>query len=220
MEIFQELDLTPNQDTTTWVDLPFDEAVEVFEGMEILTAAEFYALQDAYRLRAFTVGTGYSDFAIKRTKDVLEKALAEGMSKREFVYQMQEWFDIQGLTRDNDYHLRTVFDTNILGSYQHGRWRQMRNPLALRLRPYWQYRTVGDKRVRESHKEMDGKIFPATSPVWSTWYPPNGFNCRCRVDPISAEEAQRLGIEEISPPAELVPDKGFAASPEDWLEAA
>lgn len=42
-----------------------------------------------------------------------------------------------------------------------------------------QYTTVGDKRVRDSHAAMDGIKKPITDEFWSTYYPPNGWNCRC-----------------------------------------
>ena len=44
-----------------------------------------------------------------------------------------------------------------------------------------QYRTVGDDRVREEHAELDGITLPIDDPFWHTYYPPNGWNCRCTV---------------------------------------
>ena len=42
-----------------------------------------------------------------------------------------------------------------------------------------QYRTAGDDRVREEHRELDGITLPMTDPFWNEYYPPNGCNCRC-----------------------------------------
>lgn len=44
-----------------------------------------------------------------------------------------------------------------------------------------QYRTVGDKRVRESHRLMHNITLPVTSKFWDSYFPPNGWNCRCTV---------------------------------------
>ncbi|WP_303208670.1 phage minor head protein [Bacteroides oleiciplenus] len=44
-----------------------------------------------------------------------------------------------------------------------------------------QYRTVGDKRVRESHRLMHNITLPITSKFWDSYFPPNGWNCRCTV---------------------------------------
>lgn len=40
-----------------------------------------------------------------------------------------------------------------------------------------QYRTVGDKRVRESHRLMHNITLPITSRFWDSYFPPNGWNC-------------------------------------------
>lgn len=44
-----------------------------------------------------------------------------------------------------------------------------------------QYRTVGDNKVRKAHKELDGITLPASDPFWDSYYPPNGWACRCSV---------------------------------------
>ncbi len=47
--------------------------------------------------------------------------------------------------------------------------------------PIWEYHTVGDDKVRDGHKAINGKRFRFDDPVWNTIYPPNGFGCRCEV---------------------------------------
>lgn len=42
-----------------------------------------------------------------------------------------------------------------------------------------QYRTAGDDRVREEHRELDGITLPMTDPFWNEYLPPMGWNCRC-----------------------------------------
>lgn len=42
-----------------------------------------------------------------------------------------------------------------------------------------QYRTAGDDKVREEHARLDGTTLPANDPFWDSYYPPNGYNCRC-----------------------------------------
>lgn len=44
-----------------------------------------------------------------------------------------------------------------------------------------QYRTAGDSKVRESHEKLNGTTLPADDPFWESFYPPNGWNCRCTV---------------------------------------
>lgn len=49
------------------------------------------------------------------------------------------------------------------------------------------YETVGDERVRQAHAELDGITLPLSDPFWDTFYPPNGWRCRCDVIQTDAE---------------------------------
>ena len=42
-----------------------------------------------------------------------------------------------------------------------------------------QYRTAGDSKVRPEHAALNGVTLPPSDPFWKTYYPPNGWNCRC-----------------------------------------
>ena len=44
-----------------------------------------------------------------------------------------------------------------------------------------QYRTAGDDKVRPEHAALNGVTRPMNDPFWETYYPPNGWNCRCTV---------------------------------------
>lgn len=43
------------------------------------------------------------------------------------------------------------------------------------------YETVGDSNVRPDHAALEGVCLPVDDPFWALAYPPNGWNCRCRV---------------------------------------
>lgn len=46
---------------------------------------------------------------------------------------------------------------------------------------YLQYRTAGDDNVRPEHAALRGVTLPRSDKFWKTYYPPNGWNCRCTV---------------------------------------
>lgn len=48
-------------------------------------------------------------------------------------------------------------------------------------RYYLQYRTAGDEKVRPAHAELNGITLPQSDSFWESYYPPNGWNCRCTV---------------------------------------
>lgn len=47
--------------------------------------------------------------------------------------------------------------------------------------PYLKYQTIGDDRVRDEHRSLDGVLRKVDDSFWDTWYPPNGWGCRCEV---------------------------------------
>lgn len=70
------------------------------------------------------------------------------------------------------------------------RWRDVQASKAER--PYLMYQTLGDGKVRPSHRALDGMVFPADDPFWRTHYPPWDWGCRCTVVQIDAEQAREL----------------------------
>jgi SPP1 gp7 family putative phage head morphogenesis protein len=61
--------------------------------------------------------------------------------------------------------------------------------------PYWEYRTVGDDKVRPEHAKLHGIILPANDPRWKKIWPPNGWKCRCYIIALMAHEVKDIDIE-------------------------
>lgn len=68
--------------------------------------------------------------------------------------------------------------------------------------PWWQYRGIGDARMRSSHAALDGKVFPANSPFWQRHFPPWEWGCRCQVIPLMDEDVEELRAAEAGKPLE------------------
>lgn len=68
-----------------------------------------------------------------------------------------------------------------------------------------QYRTQHDDKVRPEHAALDGVTLPPSDPFWESYYPPNGWNCRCTVAQVrkskypttDPEEARARGEEAL-----------------------
>ena len=90
------------------------------------------------------------------------------------------------------HRLRTIYRTNLNTSRAVARQQMMRANADKR--PYWMYDALLDGRTRPEHAAMDGMVFPADDPIWNTHAPPNGFNCRCRIRALSAEEVEQRGL--------------------------
>lgn len=76
---------------------------------------------------------------------------------------------------------RTEYETAGLIAESAATYQRLRNRMDLF--PYWEYKTVGDDKVREEHAALNGLILEASDPQWDEIYPPNGWKCRCYVVP-------------------------------------
>ena len=79
----------------------------------------------------------------------------------------------------NSNYLRAEFETAKRGSEMAWKWKDYVKNADLF--PNLEYRTVGDERVRPEHAVLSGVVKPITDGFWRTFYPPNGWRCRCYV---------------------------------------
>ncbi len=205
-------------------DMTFEEAETYFRQRVPVTASVFYSIAYEYRALAFTV-SGYSKLQIlRRFYEELLAAIEDGNTLTEFRANMNDFLEREGYDGVTPYQAENIFRTNVQTAYNVGHYKQMTDPDVMDLRPYWQYDAVNDSRTRPSHLAMDGRVFPADSPVWDTWFPPNGFKCRCTVRTLSKRQVERMGLQvETQLPksgvlddgrfVNLMPDPHFATNP-------
>jgi len=89
--------------------------------------------------------------------------------------------------------LRTIFYTNIRVAYNVGRWQYQ---AQLKDEVYLRYVAILDNRVRPSHAKNHGVVRHRDDPFWKSHYPPNGWNCRCRVQAYSLKDLKRRGLDD------------------------
>jgi len=68
--------------------------------------------------------------------------------------------------------------------------------------PFWMYRSMGDTKVRDSHRALNGKIFPAGSTFWGRHYPPWEWGCRCQTIPLMDSDVAEIRDAEKDKPLE------------------
>ena len=67
----------------------------------------------------------------------------------------------------------------------------------VKLFPYWEYKTVGDDKVRPEHQLLNGIILPASDLLWKEIWPPNGWSCRCYIVPRLPFEVKDVDFESM-----------------------
>lgn len=188
--------------------MPFAEAVQAFLARQIVTPEEFAQLTDAGRARSFTATRLAADGLVERVRALLADHLARGGTLEQFQAELGP--DTLGITAASPWYLETIYRTNVQMAYGAGRLRQLTSPIVIEARPFVEYRTVGDNRVRPAHAALDRVQFDQRDPSWQRYAPPNGYNCRCSV--VAVREADRSRLR-TSSEIQTQPDPGFDAPP-------
>lgn len=161
--------------------LPFDEAIAAFLARGVISPEEYRRLSAEARARAFSVARLTSTELVKRVRDVIGRTLEEGGNYRDFVAQVRAGEVDLGITPTNPGYLENIFRTNTASAYGAGRLRQLTDPVVVAARPFLEYRTARDSRVRDTHAALEGVIFRQDDPGWRAFNPPLGFQCRCNI---------------------------------------
>jgi len=184
---------------------------EFLSSKQAMTMDEYVALAQDYRSRAFTISGETSIELLTEVKDALAEVVRTGGTEADFRRAVDAAFDEFGVTGLEPWRTRIVFDTNVAQAQSDGDWDQVHAEGVIVAFPFFRYRARMIN-TRDSHAWMNGRVYASGDPVWDEWWPPNGFNCHCWIDYISADEAERLGIRsDVDRPeaAGMHPDEGF-----------
>lgn len=162
--------------------------------------------------QAFTVAKAMRLDLLSDIRAALETALQQGQTLKQFTthlkptLQAQGWWgqqvivDSQGSAErvqlGSARRLKTIYQTNLQSAYMAGRKASME--ATAQTHPYWMYIAILDGKTRPSHRAMHGQVFRHDDPIWSSIFPPNGFNCRCRVIALSEAAVKRRGLTVVS----------------------
>lgn len=93
--------------------------------------------------------------------------------------------------------LQSEYQTAVASATMAARWVEFEKEADIF--PMLQYQTVGDSRVRFSHQILNGVTKPVKDEFWSTYYPPNGWNCRCEVIQMPASDTAEVNPGALPP---------------------
>lgn len=69
--------------------------------------------------------------------------------------------------------------------------------------PFWQYKSMGDGRVRHTHRALHDLILPADDPFWRGHFPPWEWGCRCQLVGRQQEDIDEIREEDKDKAPEL-----------------
>lgn len=170
-------------------------------------------LQQKYDRYALKIADRFSDEVESDLRDTIADLVSEGAHVKEAIQVIGDRFDKLGIDPVSSGEIETIFRTQVQIAFNAGKWEGEQDPDIQEILWGYKYVTVGDDRVRDNHAVLEGTTLPKEDSFWNTFYPPNGYNCRCSAIPIFEQRAI------VKPPTVLEdgepvkPDKGFDFNP-------
>lgn len=208
--------------------VPPKEAIEYLRGLIPVTKAQWQAMDEASKARAFFVAGLAKVEMVAAVRDSLVTALESGQTLETWREGILGRFEKNAWQPLKPHHLNTIFGSNVQAAYMAGQWAQLQR--NKRFFPYLRYDAVNDSRTRPVHRALDGLIFPIDHPFWDQWLPPNGFGCRCGVVGLTEGQVRSRGLKvETEMPRDveteqglvsLIPEPGFGVNVgKQWLSS-
>ncbi|MBX3588785.1 MAG: minor capsid protein [Ramlibacter sp.] len=196
--------------------LPPERAIAHLQAKQAQVTGSWREWLDGEHARAFTVANVAKLDVVNDIHESLKEALRKGETLQQWkdglvpLLQRKGWWQREGTVQQlqdagrvdagtgeiakglTPHRLKTIFQTNMQSAYMAGRYAEMVEQAEDR--PYWQYVAILDGRTRPAHRAMNGKTFRYDDPGWNTFYPPCGYNCRCRVRNFSQRDIDRRKI--------------------------
>lgn len=91
-------------------------------------------------------------------------------------------------------YLRTEYNQAVAASQMASQWVQIKQEQETL--PLLEYDAVTDGRTRPEHLALNGIVRPVNDAFWTTYFPPNGWGCRCSV---RQREAGEVAVTEVMP---------------------
>lgn len=184
---------------------------DVLKTLRGISQARVNRLKEFYEPTTLRVLSELTTKVNATIRDQIQKSISEQLNTRATVRNIAASLNAAGIVPSNSYYIENIVRTQTQLAYNASRWNEYQKPEFQEILWGYEYVTVGDDRVRESHRKLDGTKLPKDDPFWQTFFPPNGYSCRCQAIPIF--EKTRIK----RPPADVTPDAGFNFNPGQLL---
>lgn len=168
--------------------------------------SEVWGEEHAY---AFTVAKAVQAEVLKAIRTSLQKAIDEGVPyeawARDLKPELQRlgWWGVQTVANPetgergpaelgSPRRLGIIYRSNLRSARAAGQYERSQRTKAVL--PFWLYGLGPSVKHRPEHVAKEGMVLPVDDPVWSVWFPPNGWECKCWVRQITKSEALRRGV--------------------------
>lgn len=199
----------PKPDLSYALGLTPVEAVQYFRSKGIAVTENWHDLWQEAHARAFTVAGVAKLDLLQDIRGAVDTAIKEGRTERWFLNELapilkkKGWWgkkevtnpdtgEVRHVRQGSPSRLKLIYRQNTQSAYMAGRYKQQLENADYE--PFWQYVAVLDQKTRPAHAALHNMVFRYDDPFWGAMYPPNGWNCRCRVAAYSESRLKRRGL--------------------------
>lgn len=168
--------------------------------------SEVWGEEHAY---AFTVAKATSADVLTAIRGSLQKAIDGGVPyeawARDLKPELQRlgWWGVRDVADPatgevkpaelgSPRRLGIIYRSNMRSARAAGQYERAQRTKAVL--PFWLYGLGPSTNHRPEHAAKEGTVLPIDHPFWTSWFPPNGWECKCWVRQITRAEAMRRGI--------------------------
>jgi len=195
-----------------YAPLPFDRARQFWKAKRLVgdySELEGKTWHEA-RVLGFKVAGITEKTVLRQIHTDLDAAVKGEKTVKEFVSEAKDKYGLGAK------HAEIIVRTNVQSAYHWGHYRQLTDPAVQAEFPLWGFDVVMDGRTSDICRPLAGKAYRVNDPIWDSLYPPNHYNCRTTVVPLSEADAADMGftIESAWPRdpetgASFMPQHGF-----------
>lgn len=175
-------------------------------------AADFLAA------KAFTITGSLSGQTTQIVQNILVDGIRNGRSAADMTKAIYSALESAGLTTEEDVQnalgtvsaadtaarIATVIRTASFDAINEARYDFFSDPAMDGFVQALEYSAILDNVTTEICQDLDGDTWAVNDPLWDTYTPPNHYNCRSIVIPVTIDDTW-----EPSPKPDVLPQKGF-----------
>ncbi len=177
--------------------------------------------EELFDLKSFTITGKFTDDALNTIKQLLINGAKNGKSTDQVIEEIYTRFAQDGMI-DKEFveqalghsldvtnpqaRLETIVRTNTFEAINEARYAYFTDPALGGFVEALEYSAILDSRTTEICEELDGHVHPADDDFWTTYSPPNHFNCRSILIPVTQLDTWTASDGDVG----TQPQKGFA----------
>lgn len=195
---------------------PAPEVTRFFDQKALKPAFHYRDVLPEEHAIAFTVAKAVKTEILADIRAAVSKAIKTGETLDQFRKELEPrlqalgWWGRQDMTDPktgetlpvqlgSPRRLKTIYWANTRTARAAGLWERAQR--TKRVAPYFLYRLGPSENHRPHHVSKAGTVLPVDHPFWDTWFPPNGWGCKCWIRQVGEDEARELGG--VSEPPEI-----------------